>query len=331
MLHVKKLSMLALVSMLVLSLLVLSVSAARPDESRTLKVVHTNPDFDGYQMPYTLYLPTDYDETASYPTLLLLHGAGERGNDNELQLFHGVDELYTTRPELMNQAIFIVPQCPLNEQWVDWPWANGNYSVDEIPESKALSTAMQILSDVTDNYAVDENRIYIMGISMGGFGAWDALVRHESTFAAGVPLCGGGDPTKSDILKEIPIWCVHGTADTAVPFAGTEEMYNTIVAAGGERITFEQMRDMGHWIWDYATTNGAMIDWLFSQNLELRYPPEPETDAVTEPLTESLTDTDAVDNIDTEAKPMSTDFIVAICAIVIVGGICGFLMAKKKK
>ena len=306
-----------------------SVSATRPDEARTLKEVYVNDALDGYEIPYVLYLPANYDESKSYPVLLLLHGAGERGNDNELQLFHAVDELYETRQALMDECIFLVPQCPTDELWVDWPWENGNYNLDEIPESKALSTVMKILDGVLKNYAADTDRVYIMGISMGGFGTWDALVRHEPIFAAGVPLCGGGDPSKADILKEIPIWCVHGTVDSAVPFAGTEEMYNTIVSAGGERITFEPMEGMNHNIWDYATTNGDLIDWLFAQNLQLRYPHAPETEPVTEAVTEPISDSADEQTAATESSSTSIAVVIVI-ALLAVGAICGFLFTKKK-
>ncbi len=258
-----------------------------------IKEVFVNEELDGYQMPYNLILPTDYDETKDYPVFMLLHGAGERGNDNELQMFHGVDEMFTTRPELMAQTIILVPQCPEGEQWVDWPWENGNYALDEIPESKALQTAIKLLQRILLDYACDTDRVYLMGISMGGFGTWDALVRHEELFAAGVPLCGGGDPSKADILKEIPIWCVHGGSDTTVPFAGTKDMAKAITAAGGERITFTAMAGYGHNIWDAATTDGELIDWLFAQNLTLRYPHPVETEApeTEAPQTEAVTAT----------------------------------------
>ena len=318
-----------LVLVLLCAAMTVSVSAIRPDEARTIKQVYVNEELDGYEIPYVLYLPANYDTSKSYPVLLLLHGAGERGNDNDLQLFHGVDELYETRQAVMDECIFLVPQCPLNEQWVDWPWVNGNYALDEIPESKALSTVMKLLGEILETYAADRNRVYIMGISMGGFGTWDALVRHESVFAAGVPLCGGGDPTKADLLKEIPIWCVHGTIDSAVPFAGTEEMYNTIVAAGGERITFEPMEGMDHNIWDYATTNGDLIDWLFAQNLELRYPPEtePVTEAITNPLEPKVEP--VIDQTgDSSSTPMAAVIVIALLA---VGAIVGFVLTNKKK
>lgn len=301
--------------------------SAYPDPA--VKEVYVNDALDGYGLPYNLILPENYDEANAYPVILLLHGAGERGTDNELQMLHAVDELYETRPALLNETIFLVPQCPEGEQWVDWPWTDGNYSTDEIPESKALSTAIKLLEEVLDTYACDRDRVYLIGLSMGGYGTWDALVRHEALFAAGVPLCGGGDASKADILKEIPIWCVHGTADTAVQFAGTEAMYNAITDAGGERITFTPVEGAGHNIWDDATTNGDLIDWLFAQNLTLRYPHEVETEAVTdaESVSETVPPTDA-------AAAGSSDvsaYIILAAVLVIVIAVSAIIIAGKKK
>ncbi|MBQ8577106.1 MAG: prolyl oligopeptidase family serine peptidase [Clostridia bacterium] len=298
-----------------------------------VKEVYVNDSLDGYEMPYNLILPENYDASKSYPVILLLHGAGERGNDNELQMFHAVDELYETRPQLLAETIFLAPQCPEGEQWVDWPWTDGNYSTDEIPESKALSTAIKLLGEILDNYACDRDRVYIIGISMGGYGAWDALVRHEELFAAGVPLCGGGDASKVDILKEIPIWCVHGTADSAVQFAGTEGMVNAIQDAGGERITFTAVEGADHNIWDIATTNGDLIDWLFSQNLTLRYPHEVETEAVTTDAAEEVTGDTADTETDSDAESGgSTAIVLAVVAILLISaGAVGVMKKKNTK
>ena len=243
----------------------------RPNEMRTIRDVYVNEELNGYEIPYVIYLPVNYDETKSYPVILYLHGAGERGRDNEAQVATNIiDQLYQTRFQLMNEVIFLAPQCPDNEQWVNWPWVNGNYVLDEIPESRALSTVKKLLDKILSSYAADENRVYILGVSMGGFGTWDMLARHSSTFAAGIPLCGGGSPSSAGVLKDIPIWCVHGTADPGVPYEGTEEMYYSILSVGGDHIIFDSMEGYGHNVWDYASTSGERIDWLFAQTLAMR-------------------------------------------------------------
>ncbi len=234
------------------------------------KKVFINNALGGFELPYNLFLPEDYREDKQYPVMMFLHGAGERGNDNEKQLVHVVYKLYETCPELMNGTILIVPQCPCGDQWVNWSWTNGNYSTDEIPESRPLSSAVALLKTILETYPCDRDRVYIMGISMGGYGTWDVLARHGELIAAGIPICGGGDPSKADKLKEIPIWCSHGTADDAVRYAGTEGMYKAIKAAGGDKITFVTVEGGGHGIWDLASTNAELIKWLFARRLSER-------------------------------------------------------------
>ena len=166
----KKIFNLLLVAMLV-CLTAVSVYAV-PESATVVKDTYVNAAEDNYEVAYTVILPTDYKETEYYPVLLFLHGAGERGNDNVNQLNLVIDDLFATRPELLENTIIIAPQCPTDDQWVNTPWENGNYSVDEIPESKALKTALKILDEVSAAYGGDRAQTYIMGISMGGYGTW---------------------------------------------------------------------------------------------------------------------------------------------------------------
>ncbi len=226
---------------------------------------YENPDLDGYALNYRLFIPEDYDEKKSYPVMFFLHGAGERGEDNEKQLNLGIPKLFEHFPEYMNETIIVAPQCPDNERWVDTDWGKGNYAVENCAETKQIKTALAILKDTFDRYRCDRSRVYVCGISMGGFGTWDVLARHGGIFAAGVPICGGGDPSKADLLKEIPIFTFHGDLDKTVPFAGTEQMYNSIKSAGGEKIRFKPIIGGWHSIWDAATSDREMIEWLYAQ------------------------------------------------------------------
>ena len=199
------------------------------------KEEHTD-SVTGTVMPYRLYVPENYDETKTYPVIVFLHGAGERGNNNTSQLINGIQAMFDTH-EQMKESIVIAPQCPSGKRWVETDWAKGNYDSSVIEEVQ-LATVMEILESVQSEYSTDDDRIYTVGISMGGFGAWNLLMNHSDVFAAGVPMCAGADPNKADILKNIPIWTFHGTSDTTVPYAGTAEMYNAIVSAGGNNIKF---------------------------------------------------------------------------------------------
>ena len=162
---------------------------------------------------------------------------------------------------------------------------------------------------------------------MGGYGTWDMLVRHGDTFAAAVPLCGGGDASKADYLKNIPIWTYHGTADPTVRFEGTKGMVDAIVAAGGEKIKFNAVENAGHNIWTEATTNGELIDWLFANKLSDRMPKEEVT---TEPEVEPETPTtQAPDNTDKKDGGCSgSASALAVPAAVVLGAA---VVLKKKK
>ncbi len=250
------------------------------------------------ELPYRIYIPSDYDYTKSekYPLVLFLHGAGERGNDNESQLKNALPTLFERADGLIKKSIVIAPQCPKDNQWVDTPWTDGNYSVDEIPESNELAAVVELVKSTCDNYSIDKARVYVIGISMGGFGTWDLIMRHNDIFAAAIPICGGADPTKAEELVNTPIYTFHGTDDTSVPYEGTAEMVEAIEDLGGRLINFITYDGEGHGIWDTACAEDGLLEWLFSQKLSDRYPEmfapeETETEAETE--TETVAETEA--------------------------------------
>lgn len=219
-------------------------------------------------MPYRLYVPENYDASKKYPVIVLLHGAGERGTNNIAQLVHVFDDLFKIHPATWD-SIIIAPQCPSGKRWVETDWANGNYDSSLIPEQQ-LGTVMKILETVKTQYSTDTDRTYAMGLSMGGFGTWNLLMNHSDVFAAGVPICGGADHRKADIMKDVPVWTFHGTADPTVPYAGTETMVNAIKKAGGQKITFTTYDGAGHNVWKSAAETEGLIDWLFAQKLSHR-------------------------------------------------------------
>ena len=231
---------------------------------------HTAELSDGTTLNYRLYLPEDYDAKKVYPLLVFLHGAGERGEDNEAQLLHMMLTMFNLESSPLREAIVLAPQCPNGQQWVDTPWANGNYSTTAVKESNELAGVVEIVDQLWFDYSIDENRIYAMGLSMGGFGTWDLLMRHSDIFAAGVPICGGGDPTMADTLVDVPIYTFHGSADPTVPVAGTRAMAEALEEAGSTVYTYEELADMGHGIWGTVAARADVIEWLFAQALDQR-------------------------------------------------------------
>jgi predicted peptidase len=217
-------------------------------------------------MKYRLYVPSNYDPNKEYPVIFFLHGAGHRGTDNAAPVKGIIFNLFNHKNPQIDDAIVLVPQCPSNYQWVDWPWAKGSYSVDATPESKAMKTALELLDMVESEYSTDTDRYYAFGLSMGGFGTWDVIMRHPDRFAAAVTLCGGADPQKAHVLVDMPIWTVHSLDDTGVPVKGTQDMVKAIKDAGGAKIIYDELNGYNHSIGTLTAKRDEVFEWMFSQS-----------------------------------------------------------------
>lgn len=215
-------------------------------------------------LPYRIYIPFNYTPEKSYPLLLNLHGAGLRGVDNQQHL-NFIDEAMKNPDLTVDDAIIIFPQCPETDKWVDSDWTVGSYSLDTTPESNELKAVLELIGQLQQNYSIDETRIYAVGFSMGGFGTWNLLMNHPDLFAAGVPMCGAGDPSKASILKDIPIWAVHGAMDPTVPVSGSRDMAKALEAVGAKDFHYTEIADAQHDVWNYTYSNAEIFTWLFSQ------------------------------------------------------------------
>lgn len=305
-------------------------------------------------LPYRIYVPENYDSNAKYPLIVFLHGAGECGDDNSAQLKNAVQILFDRDDGLAKTAIFVAPQCPADNQWVDTPWADGNYSVDAVPESNELAAVVKLVEKLENDYSIDTNKVYAMGLSMGGFGVWDLLMRHNDIFAAGIPMCGGADVSKAELLAKTPIYTFHGTADTSVPYSGTSEMVEAIENVDGRYVTFISYEGDSHGIWDKASAEDGLLEWLFAQNLTDRYPEkatetlpvtvgseslvtDSDTDSgaeVSETVKEDHVTTNTSEKIDNGEKNGNTILIIGIAAaavVVIVAIVTIALLTSKKK
>lgn len=206
-------------------------------------------------------LVSDYDPTSKYPLVIFLHGSGERGNDNEAQLKWGVKNFATDQNMKMHPAIVIAPQCPTNMSW-------GNFSGQDMSLQSSPTEPMKLLKELIDqtiqSLPVDTDRIYITGLSMGGFGTFDAISRYPDLFAAAVPVCGGGDVSISKSIAHIPIWIFHGALDGAVDPALSRNMVEGLTKAGANP-GYTQYPEVGHFSWIAAYSDPMMMEWLFRQ------------------------------------------------------------------
>jgi len=143
----------------------------------------------------------------------------------------------------------------------------GSYSVTDVAESNELKAVYELITETRDSMVTDTTRYYIMGLSMGGYGTWDMLMRHGDIFAGAVVMCGCADPTKAKDVAIIPVHAVHGTADTTVPYADALDMAQAIEGSGLNNYTFEALDGYGHNVWDYVGTSTTITAWLFEQSL----------------------------------------------------------------
>lgn len=222
--------------------------------------------FGTEERKYLIHFPVNLDTQGKHPVVLFLHGAGERGDDNIDQLAIGIGTALADENSPLHDSFIVAPQVPLEKLWVDTPWHVGNYLVDEREETPYLAGAVNIIREILETYAdkVDKSKVFVMGISMGGYGSWDTLARHPEVFTGGFICCGGADLTKADIFKEKTIFTYHGNADDVVPCFGTQNVVKAIKDAGGERITYREYDGVNHWSWDRAYAEYDDINALFA-------------------------------------------------------------------
>jgi predicted peptidase len=227
-------------------------------------------DATGETVNTRIYLPPGMSADRKWPIVLFLHGAGERGTNNVSQLKHGVEALIRYGKNANDPAILLVPQCPANAQWVAVPWNAPAHTQPDQP-SRPLRLALALLRSKIESLPVDPARVYITGVSMGGYGTWDAIQRTPGLFAAAMPICGGGDTAMAPAITHIPIWTFHGDKDTAVPVERSRDMAKALEACGG-KIQYREYPGAGHDVWTRTYNDADVLSWFFSQ----RRPPIPD-------------------------------------------------------
>ncbi|MBI1371700.1 MAG: phospholipase [Phycisphaera sp.] len=216
------------------------------------------------ELKYQLLKPAKIEPGVKYPVVLFLHGAGERGDNNTAQLKYLPEWMSADDMRAKYPCFLIAPQCPTERKWgsLDWRKKVDGYADEPIAEAKLVEA---LLKQVLETQPVDKDRVYLTGLSMGGFGSWEMAVRHPDWFAAVAPICGAGDTSKAKALVGLPIWAWHGDADTAVPVQKSRDMIAAIKAAGGDP-KYTELPGVGHNSWTAAYTNAdGVIPWLFQQ------------------------------------------------------------------
>jgi predicted peptidase len=236
---------------------------ARSQSPATLLEKRVYKDAAGKSLPYRLLKPDDYDAKIEYPLVLFLHGAGERGNDNDKQLIHGIPSFASPENRKAYPCFLIAPQCPSGAKWVEVDWGAATHKTPKEP-SEPMRLTFELIDSLRKEFSIDPKRIYVTGLSMGGYGTWDALARRPDLFAAGAPICGGGDENDAKTLAKIPIWTFHGAKDTAVPVARSRNMIAAIKKEGGDPRYTEYPKE-GHASWVPAYRDPELFRWLFAQ------------------------------------------------------------------
>lgn len=224
-------------------------TALAVDPAPGKQVEQALPTADGGRMPYLLYLPPDYSaEGEPSPMILFLHGRGESYGPLSIVAKWGPPRRLAAGEQM--KYIVVSPQCPGESFW------------SREDQQKRL---VELLDYIKNHYNVDADRIYLTGLSMGGFGTWRLAADHPDWFAAAVPICGRGDPADAPKLVNLPIWVWHGVDDPVVPFSASEQMVQAIRAAGGNKVRFTTLEHIGHASWQAAYQSADLYNWLDKQ------------------------------------------------------------------
>ncbi len=246
---------------LTLTIFLAMAGSAMSQELYEARVFSMAPD---RQLKYRLMIPKDYAATGTekYPLVLFLHGAGERGDDNKKQLVHGTKDFAKDENRQKYPCFVLAPQCPDGKKWVEVDWSAESHKQPE--ESISLVLTRELLVALQKQFRIDSKRLYVTGLSMGGYGTWDMVTRTPDVFAAAAPICGGADETLGGRVTKLPIWAFHGDKDTAVKPDRTRRMIAAIEKAGGKP-KYTEYPGVGHDSWSRTYADPEFMAWLFAQ------------------------------------------------------------------
>jgi predicted peptidase len=241
----------ALVFLLVATAATRAAAPERGFLQRTLKGA------DGQEAKYAVFVPHNYKPGTPVPVILFLHGAGQAGTDGLRPTRVGLGRAIRAREESF-PFLAVFPQAQKRVWTLYQTWFPGHAEGDR---------ALAILAEVQTQFTTDPKRVYLAGLSMGGFGVWQMAAKYPDRWAALVPVCGGGDPATAAAVKHIPCWCFHGDADPVVPVSLSRTMVEALRKAGGEP-RYDEFPGVGHRSWDKAFATDGLYEWLLQQKLK---------------------------------------------------------------
>ncbi|MCO6489423.1 MAG: alpha/beta fold hydrolase [Phaeodactylibacter sp.] len=254
--------------LLLLLPLLLPAQTTAPDPELALYEKRLLQAADGQLLPYRILFPEGYERGRRYPLLLFLHAAGERGRDNEAQLAHGARLFLDRKTRKDYPAIVVFPQCAPDEYWTPLSpeGKNWNFPFNANPQP-SLQRVVELLAELEKKEAIDNQRIYLMGISMGGFAAFELLARFPRRFAAAVSVAGGGNPLLAPLYgSNANLWIFHGAKDNVVPPAYSRQM-NEALAQLGANVRYTEYPEEKHESWKAAFAEEGLLPWLFANRL----------------------------------------------------------------
>jgi predicted peptidase len=255
------------ISFYVALLTIFSSSAMAQDLSLFDKLLFVNKNDT---LPYRLLKPVSPQSHDSFPLIIFLHGAGERGNDNEVHIKHISDFVLDERNRGKYPCYVLAPQCPKGQIWANYRKEGESLKIADSP-SKPMQSLLLLIEQITKEFPIDQSRIYVTGLSMGGYGTWDLIARFPFRFAAAVPICGGGDTRTARQIKHIPIWAFHGALDKIVHPEQSRRMVRALQEAGGIP-GYNEYPDIEHNSWVNAYKEPHLVHWLFQQKLVSKDP-----------------------------------------------------------
>lgn len=221
----------------------------------------------GDTLRYRFLQPEVLEKDKKYPLVLFLHGAGERGADNEKQLVHGGQMWLNPVNRSEYPCFVLVPQCPTDGYWA-YMARPLSFDPQQMPAQPELTPVFQSVKELLDQClampAIDKDRIYVMGLSMGGMGTFDMVARYPDLFAAAIPICGTVNPARLAAAKDVAFRIFHGDADDVVPVEGSREAYKALKAAGAD-VEYIEFPCINHGSWGPAFNTPDFMEWLFRQ------------------------------------------------------------------